>query len=52
VARQLHLAEVPLPERPPHLVLPHPHSSLRRRRTYDDDGRPDGPRPGAGAPSY
>jgi len=26
VPRQLHLAEVALPERPPHLVLPHPHS--------------------------
>jgi hypothetical protein len=25
VARQLHLAEVPLSQRPPHLVLPHPH---------------------------
>jgi hypothetical protein len=29
VPRQPHLAEVPLPQRPPHLVLPHPHCSLR-----------------------
>jgi len=30
VPRQPHLAEMALPERPPHLVLPHPHSSAAR----------------------
>jgi hypothetical protein len=28
VARQLHLAEVAFPQRPPHLVLPHQHCLL------------------------
>lgn len=32
VPRQLHLAEVALPEPPPHLVLPHQHSTAARRR--------------------
>jgi hypothetical protein len=29
---------VPLPERPPHLVLPHPHCSLRRLHARLSEG--------------